>query len=127
MKKGGLLPILNEINQYLMNNNKYEITEADYKMCIRVFGKINERYDTAKTKETINFSKAKSKLKVSKTTKKKNKGNRKSKSKGAYDNGFQKKVDEPDLDGSKGYHKIRENGRFGSHSMYDNMGDESMP
>jgi hypothetical protein len=29
------------------------------------------------------------------------------------------------LDGSNGFHIIRENGRFGSHSMYDNMGDES--
>lgn len=48
------------------------------------------------------------------------------KNKGSYDNGLQKS--EKNMDGSKGYHSFaRENGRFGSHSSFDNMGDESRP
>lgn len=35
--------------------------------------------------------------------------------------------EEKRLDGSYGYHQIRENGRFGSHPMFDNMGDDAHP
>lgn len=126
MPKGGLLPILREINQFLMHNHTYSITEADYKMCIRVFGKINERYANAKTKSTKNISNINLKPKVAKSNRKKKKKS-KLNNKEILGTGFQKKGIERDIDGSKGYHKIRENGRFGSHSMYDNMGDESMP
>lgn len=31
------------------------------------------------------------------------------------------------LDGSYGTHNIRDKGQFGSHSVYDNLGDESKP
>lgn len=31
------------------------------------------------------------------------------------------------LDGSRDYNQFRENGRYGSHSSYDDMGDESNP
>ena len=36
-------------------------------------------------------------------------------------------TEEKGLDGSYGYHQIRENGRFGSHPMFDNMGDDAHP
>lgn len=61
--------------------------------------------------------------------KKKNQNTKKTKApkiKGSYDNGLQK--NERNMDGAKGYHSFaRENGRFGSHSSFDNMGDESRP
>ena len=35
--------------------------------------------------------------------------------------------EEEGLDGSYGYHQFRENGRFGSYPMFDNMGDDAHP
>jgi hypothetical protein len=35
--------------------------------------------------------------------------------------------EEKRLDGSSGFHQFRENGRFGSHSSFDNMGDDAHP
>lgn len=36
-----------------------------------------------------------------------------------------KETDERQFDGSKGYHILRENGRFGSHSTHDDYGEEA--
>jgi hypothetical protein len=73
-------------------------------------------------RKNIDKHQRKCKIAMAKQKKGKNKG----KGSGLFGDAFDKGHDKG-LDGSIGYHIFRENGRFGSHSSFDNMGDESSP
>jgi len=62
-----------------------------------------------------------------KTAKRSNAGNSNSKGSSNFGNHIPELKNERRLDGSFGTHQFREQGKFGSHSVFDNYGDESEP
>jgi len=133
MEEKNLSRIIEKINSFLKQNKSYRISEKDYGLTLGAFERISKRYENDKKErsnekiEIIETKPRKSIINIESKKKQSKKSNAKLNSKGVFDSKFQNKKSERSLDGSKEFYKIRDNGRFGSYSAYDNMDDESMP
>ena len=126
MKNSKIANELVEIDIYLTRNQTYKVTEEDVNICQQILIKLKERLLVSMDETDNDITNTENEDSYCNLKDRKDSDSSNGIC-GFYGDGHQDRYSSRDMDGSKGYHNYRESGRFGSHSMYDDMDDESMP